>query len=74
MLNKEHIKLYLKIFLILFTAGIVLPYIINHFFGNILLIEDKAPYGNSIFVMYNNDCQGTFLETFFEILAKYLEF
>lgn len=74
MVSKRHLKLYSKVFFILLAAGIILPNIIDIFFGNILLIEDKAPTGNSIFVMYNNECQDTFFKTFFNILAKFLEF
>lgn len=74
MFSKSHLKLYLKVFLILFFCGVVFPHIIDYFFGKIILIEDKTPNGNSIFVMYNNDCQATFLGTFFKILAKFLEF
>lgn len=74
MVSRRHLKLYSKVFLVLLAAGFILPNIIDFFFGNILLIEDKAPTGNSIFVLYNNDYQNTFFKTFFNILAKFLEF
>lgn len=74
MLDKKHIKLYIRVFLVLFVIGVVFPYIINLFLGKFLMIEDNLQHGNSIFVIYNNDYKNTFFNTFFKLLAKFMEF
>lgn len=55
MKNSNYIKMYFKIFLIIFIVGIIFPYAINFLIEKLALNRGNAPSGNSVFVMYSMD-------------------
>lgn len=74
---KKYMKsviLYLKVFIILFILGFVLPNIINLAFNYIILKPNVEPPDNYLFVLSNLKKSKSFYQLFFEILGKVIEF
>jgi hypothetical protein len=66
--------LFVKVFLVLFITGFVLPNLISLVVDKVLMINDKVPSGNSIFVMHNGTYEISFKDIFFKTLRKMINF
>lgn len=72
--SRESVILYLKVFIVLFTVGFLLPNIITFALNYIIIEPDKQPPDNYLFVMNHLKRSKSFYDIFFEILGKVIEF
>lgn len=71
---RESVILYLKVFLVLFIIGFLIPNIIVLALNKIIVKPDIRPPDNYLYVMGHLENHKSFYEVFFEILGKVLEF
>lgn len=71
---RESVILYLKVFLVLFIIGFLIPNIVVLALNQIIIKPDIQPPDNYLYVIGHLENSKSFYEVFFEIMGKVIEF
>lgn len=70
----KNVILYLKVFVLLFVLGFIIPRLLDFTLKNVKIRFDEPPSRNYLFVMCSMKKNKSFFDVFLEMLGKVIEF